>query len=312
MTRTTLAASVLFFSLAACAKSGATPHLGAPESGGHFASAEHYASPTSAPASSHGSSYGGGSAARSASPAAADASAPMAEYDRGDASVSGSLAERDNKPGLGTAYGEQHASSVRGVQFKRADTYTPDILLSMRYNDAEGVRQISQVKTGSPYVQPATRQTGMVSVTLRDEYGAPLSGAQVGSDLYAIGEPGSRYTIAVENHSAHRLEVVASVDGLDVIDGGEADLSKRGYVVDPYTSFAIDGWRTSDDSVAAFRFSDMDNSYAGLTGKPRNVGVVGVAFFREAGYNHDELLRRDSADPFPNRYAPPPPRPYAR
>ena len=30
-------------------------------------------------------------------------------------------------------------------------------------------------------------------------------------------------------------------------------------------------------------------------------------FFREAGTSHDDLVRRDGADPFPNRYAPPPP-----
>lgn len=307
MNRLTLVASFTLCSLAACAKSGSAPQLGAPETLGATASADSYGAPNSA-ASNYG--YGAG---KSASPAAADAVsvAPM-RNDEGEATVSGGLAERQDKPGLGTAYGEQRASSVRGVHFQRADQYNPDILLSMRYNDAEGVRQISQVKTGSPYMQSASRQTGAVSFTVRDEYGAPLPAAQVGADVYAIGDPGARYTIGVENHSAQRFEVVASVDGLDVIDGGEADFSKRGYVVDPYTSFAIEGWRTSDDSVAAFRFSDIDSAYAGQTGRPRNIGVIGVAFFREAGYHHDELIRRDSADPFPNRYPPPPPRPYGR
>ena len=145
-------------------------------------------------------------------------------------------------------------------------------------------------------------------MTLRDEAAAPLAGARVGNDVYAIGETGARYTIGVENHSAYRYEVVASVDGLDVIDGGDADFSKRGYLIDPYTSFIIEGWRTGDDTVAAFRFSDMDSSYAGRTGKARNIGVIGVAFFHEQGQaSYDELRRRDQADPFPNRYAPPPP-----
>jgi hypothetical protein len=62
---------------------------------------------------------------------------------------------------------------------------------------------------------------------------------------------------------------------------GEADFSKRGYLIDPYTSFVIEGWRTGDDTVAAFRFSDMDSSYAGRTGKSRNIGVIGVAFFHD-------------------------------
>ncbi len=249
-----------------------------------------------------------------ATPAPAAEGEAMASRDAGydgEASVSGAPApvmEKQKSPGLGTAYGEQRFSSVRSVQFRRASPTQPSMLLSLRYNDAEGVNQMAQYKTGA-YPQRASHQAGQLSLTLRDEAGSPLPGAMVGSDLYAVGEAGARYTIGVENHSAYRYEVVASVDGLDVIDGSEADFSKRGYLIDPYTSFVIEGWRTGDDTVAAFRFSDMDNSYAGRTGKPRNIGVIGVAFFQEAGASipHDELRRRDTADPFPNRYAPPPP-----
>jgi hypothetical protein len=236
------------------------------------------------------------------------AARPSAAAD-GEASVSGMPAPpmEKQKPGLGTAYGEQRFSTVHAVQFRRANPTTPAMLLSMRYNDAEGVNQISQWKTGA-YPQRATHQSGQVSLTLRDEAGSPLPAAQVAGEVYAVGEAGARYTIGVENHSALRYEVVASVDGLDVLDGGEADFSKRGYLIDPYTSFVIEGWRTSDDTVAAFRFSDMDSSYAERMGKGRNIGVIGVAFFPEQGQApHDELRRRDQADPFPNRYAPPPP-----
>jgi hypothetical protein len=196
---------------------------------------------------------------------------------------------------------------VRSVRFRRADASRPDTLLSLRYNDAEGVNQMAQWKTGQ-YPQRANYQSGALALSLRDDAGNTLPGGQIGGDVYAVGEAGARYTIGVENHSGQRYEVVASVDGLDVIDGGEADFTKRGYLIDPYTSFVIEGWRTGDDTVAAFRFSDMDNSYAGRTGKPRNIGVIGLAFFREEGQApYDELRRRDQADPFPNRYAPPPP-----
>ncbi|WAS92821.1 hypothetical protein [Nannocystis punicea] len=286
MPRTTVVASLFLASvaaLAACSKHSDVARLNAPDAAGY--------TPAEAPQFQITAST-------------ADAAGPMAPGG-GEASVSGEVAERERSRGLGTAYGEQRSSSVRGTQFQRADAYNPDLVLSMRYNDAAGVQQIAQHKTGSPYILPASQQNGPVSLTLRDEYGAPLSAAQVGGDVYAIGEIGARYSIGVENHTAQRLEVVASVDGLDVLDGGEADFHKRGYVVAPYTSFAIEGWRTSDDTVAAFRFSDTDSGYAAQTGKPRNIGVIGVAFFREAG--HDDLFRRDTADPFPNRYAPPPP-----
>lgn len=293
--------------LSACAsKSAEVPSLGAPEPVGG-----------SAGATGTSATRGPGVAQRwSSGKASADASAPAAEYEsiarrdgnaEASASVSGMPPEPKKQPGLGTSYGEQRFSSVRSVQFRRANPTVPDAVLSLRYDDAEGVRQMAQWKTGGN-PQAASSQAGIFTMTLRDEANNALPGAQVGGDIYAVGETGARYTIGVENHSAYRYEVVASVDGLDVIDGGEADFSKRGYLIDPYTSFVIEGWRTGDDTVAAFRFSDMDSSYAGRTGKARNIGVIGVAFFHEQGQaSYDELRRRDSADPFPNRYAPPPP-----
>ena len=294
--RTATVSLVAFAALSACAKRSTTDvSIGPPERVGEASV----------------SSPGGGTWTAGASAPGASSRDMVAEsgagYD-GDASVSGVPApEKQKSAGLGTAYGEQRFSSVRSVQFRRANPGAPTMLLSMRYNDAEGVDQMAHYKTGQ-YPQRASHQSGPVSLTLRDESGSPLPGAQIGSDLYAVGEAGARYTIGVENHSAYRYEVVASVDGLDVIDGAEADFNKRGYLIDPYTSFVIEGWRTGDDTVAAFRFSDMDDSYAGRTGRPRNIGVIGVALFQEEGQvPHDELRRRDTADPFPNRYAPPPP-----
>ena len=98
---------------------------------------------------------------------------------------------------------------------------------------------------------------------------------------FVLGAMGQRYRIHVENPSAQRMEVVASVDGLDVLDGGTATLTKRGYVVPAFGEVTIEGWRTSVDSVAAFRFASVRDSYAGRQGRDRNVGVIGVAFFRE-------------------------------
>jgi hypothetical protein len=102
---------------------------------------------------------------------------------------------------------------------------------------------------------------------------------------------------------------VASVDGLDVTDGQPADPARRGYLVDPHGMLTIDGFRTSQDAVAAFRFGRVADSYAAQTGSDRNVGVIGVAIFAERGarWTRSELGRRDSADPFPHRdYAAPP------
>ncbi|MGD0524438.1 MAG: hypothetical protein ABSE49_04815 [Polyangiaceae bacterium] len=98
---------------------------------------------------------------------------------------------------------------------------------------------------------------------------------------FVLGTIGDRYRVHVVNPTASRVEVVISIDGLDVVDGHPASLGKRGYVIPAFGDVVIDGWRTSLDSVAAFRFSSVRDSFAARTAHDQNVGVIGVAFFRE-------------------------------
>lgn len=98
---------------------------------------------------------------------------------------------------------------------------------------------------------------------------------------YVLGELGERYRIHVTNPTAERVEAVISVDGLDAIDGGAASVGKRGYVIPAFGSVTVDGFRTSTETVAAFRFTSVRNSYAARKDRARNVGVIGVALFRE-------------------------------
>ena len=93
--------------------------------------------------------------------------------------------------------------------------------------------------------------------------------------MYIVGEHGQRYTIEVQNHTGNRVEAVATVDGLDVIDGRSGSFDKRGYLVLPYATLAIDGFRRSSETVAAFRFGSVAESYADRKGQGRNVGVIG-------------------------------------
>jgi hypothetical protein len=110
---------------------------------------------------------------------------------------------------------------------------------------------------------------------------------------YVMGGIGDRYSIMITNPTGRRVEAVVSVDGLDAMDGQSADyVQKRGYIIPAYGDATIEGFRTSYDSVATFRFSSVANSYAGRLGQARDVGVIGVAFF-------------------PERYVPPPPPPLA-
>jgi hypothetical protein len=117
-------------------------------------------------------------------------------------------------------------------------------------------------------------------------------------ERHVAGEPGREYEIRLRNRGGGRLLAVTSVDGVNVITGRTAAALGSGYVLDPRALVAIDGWRKSMDEVAAFYFTALPDSYAARTGRPENVGVIGVALFREVerrAYLDDELARRDEA-----------------
>jgi hypothetical protein len=119
------------------------------------------------------------------------------------------------------------------------------------------------------------------SVELIDDGAGSLPTFSQTGRRFVLGAPGERYRIRLSNPTASRVEAVISVDGLDAVDGKPATLTKRGYLVPAHGEIVVDGWRTSLDTVAAFRFSAVPDSYAAMTGHDRNIGVVGVAFFRE-------------------------------
>jgi hypothetical protein len=98
---------------------------------------------------------------------------------------------------------------------------------------------------------------------------------------YIVGMPGHEYAVRIRNCTSGRVLVVTSVDGVNVISGETAAQTQSGYVLDAWGSVEIAGWRKNMDRVAAFYFTDLGDSYAARTGRPQNVGVVGVAVFQE-------------------------------
>lgn len=101
-------------------------------------------------------------------------------------------------------------------------------------------------------------------------------------DTWIAGTPGDRYGVRLTNTTGGRVLVVLSVDGVNAVTGQTASPSQAGYVLEPWESTEIAGWRKSLDDVAQFVFTDLGDSYAARTGRPRNVGVIGVAVFEEA------------------------------
>ena len=124
-------------------------------------------------------------------------------------------------------------------------------------------------------------RSGPYSLDVVDETGAVLPTFQHRGRMYVLGALGQRYLVRVRNGSGRRVEVVVSVDGRDVIDGRPAAWEKRGYLLDPHGEVTIDGYRLNTASVAAFRFSDVQRSYASRMGDARDVGVIGAAIFPE-------------------------------
>lgn len=99
---------------------------------------------------------------------------------------------------------------------------------------------------------------------------------------WIAGTPGHRYAVRLTNRSAERVLVVLSVDGVNAVTGETAHPSQTGYVLAPWQSTEITGWRKSYADVAQFVFTDLPDSYAARTGRPDDVGVIGIAVFREA------------------------------
>ncbi len=126
--------------------------------------------------------------------------------------------------------------------------------------------------------------------------------------LWIAGTPGNKYAVAVENRTGERVMTVVSVDGVNVVTGETAAPAQNGYVLDPGMHYEITGWRKSTREVAAFVFTALPESYAARTGRADNVGVIGMAVYREWNpprpaiapqprpYSHADALSRAPSD----------------
>jgi hypothetical protein len=118
---------------------------------------------------------------------------------------------------------------------------------------------------------------------------------------YVVGRPGNEYQVVVKNRVGEDLLAVVSVDGLNVMNGQPANPRQAGYILSPWSRLDVRGWRKSMDEIAAFYFTQLADSYAGRTGRPDNVGVIGVALFQRkvveaAPYRERSEAQRDSAN----------------
>jgi hypothetical protein len=246
--------------------------------------------------------------------ATTDAPARQRDDSRRSATSKRSLPEE--RPGLATHWGENRYSPARQVDFERSSNSRPSAVVELHYNDRAGARRM--LPRGE-WGRAEAWALGGLHVSVVDASGRTLPALRSGSRVIGVGAPGERYALAIENSTGERYEIVASVDGLDVLDGEGASFGKRGYLIGAYSSVLIDGFRRSEAEVAAFRLGDVARSYAASKGQARNVGVIGIALFEEKRANvvqptprwrdrrwDDDTRQRRDADPFPGRYARPP------
>ena len=207
-----------------------------------------------------------------------------------------------NRPGLGTGWGRRINSSLSHTYFVRESNRPFGGVAAIYYNDKEGIEA-----TAGPYKNKTSAYqraaNGAVEWGIKSGWRTPnhyMSGAR----RFVVGKKGRNYSLVVRNVSDSRLEIVLSVDGLDVLDGKAASFRKRGYILAPGEKIEVEGFRTGYDAVAAFRFSTVSASYSNLRhGQTRDVGVVGLAVFTEQGnsprrWSNSEVRQREGARPF--------------
>ncbi|HEY6620828.1 MAG TPA: hypothetical protein VIY68_14880 [Steroidobacteraceae bacterium] len=151
-----------------------------------------------------------------------------------------------------------------------------------------GVRADANAAGSLADVQIIDRDTGSVLPMYRSR-----------GEYWVAGRPGARYSIMIQNHRSERLLAVTAVDGINVISGETGAWGQSGYVFSPGESYEIAGWRKSNAEIAAFNFTSAGNSYAERTGRPANIGVIGVALFleRPSRAPRYESLDRRSQEP---------------
>lgn len=252
---------------------------------------------------------------RAAAPRGGDSSRGSSSFDSSasGSSAAGEPAAREESsassyaPSLGTEWGERIDSRIRYVSFEREDERSPDDVATIHYDDRVGIHELAGVRRERS--QAFITRNGNVEFGLTDKesfWSRFLPGLERSGKYYVRGNRGDRYAIYVRNRSDERIEIVLSVDGLDVMNGRPASFSQRGYILEPGEKLEVEGFRDSRESVAAFRFADVERSYvAEKGGDVGNVGVVGLAVFVERGASHYASHRRGRhrGNPFPGEFA---------
>ena len=186
-----------------------------------------------------------------------------------------SIAERSTQDAaeserLGTKWGDDVNSEVTTVDLRRTSS-DPIEQMQVRYADkAYDGRAVNSMSL----------LAGKVDFSMETDTGA-LSLYRDSGNYYVQGQAGQAYRLVYHNNSANTYEIVASVDGINVLNGSAASRYDSGYVLNPNDNLVIEGFRKSQSSVASFIFSKPESAYAANTssGSINNTGIIGTAVY---------------------------------
>lgn len=173
---------------------------------------------------------------------------------------------------LGTKWGDDISSHTESVSLVRLSE-TPIAQSQVRYADKQYQGQsINSISLG----------VGQISFSIVDEQGQALPLYRSGQNYYLAAKDGQSYQLKYNNQSGNTYEVVASVDGIDVIRGSAASKQNGGYILYPNDSLIIEGFRKSDSAVASFTFSRPEQAYAANSsqGSIANTGIIGTVIYQ--------------------------------
>lgn len=182
---------------------------------------------------------------------------------------------------VATRWGSDVSSPTKGVSAERVDSH-PDEVILINYSGLyqTGFDQLYSIRISD--LEYAVRDANFNSLPITRSYNNSM-----GKWQYAVAARiGTQYQLYVRNYSRSvDYEIVATVDGLDVLSGKAGSLNNNGYIVPAGGSLAIKGFRKNSRTEAAFEFSDVAASYAAHSaqGDTRNVGVIGFAAFALRG-----------------------------
>ena len=218
--------------------------------------------------------------------------------------TTGSTTRIGERPGLGTSAGREQFSVLKQTRMIRKSN-TPDAVDSFHYNDEVGAKAMAEILGGS-----INKRSGLFPVAGERlkaglvRYSTIYPHYDVKGKRIIIADNGSHYEVRLENRTKKRMEVVLSVDGLNVLTGKAASPSQHGFILEPKQMYDVDGFRKDSMNVRTFVFGSVARSHASAKGGASNVGVIGLAVFEEdEARTKAELVKeqqaREGANAFP-------------